>query len=252
MSFDVAAEAYAQFMGRYSVPLAGEFVRLLDPQPGQRALDVGCGPGALTGFLVDRLGASAVCAIDPSAPFVAAVQSRFPDLDVRRAAAEQLPFADGGFDLCLAQLVVHFMTDPETAAREMRRVTRPDGLVAASVWDYGGNRSPLSVFWRAVRELDPTSAGEADLAGTREGQLFELFTAAGLRDVQQRVLTISVAHVGFEQWWEPFTFGVGPAGVHVAKLDATQRAELRQRCAALLPDGPFEIEACAWVATGRA
>jgi SAM-dependent methyltransferase len=252
VSFDVPAAAYARFMGRYSMPLAAQFVRLLGPQPGQRALDVGCGPGVLTALLVERLGSAAVRAVDPSEPFVVAARNRFPDVEVRQGVAEALPYADDEFDLAAAQLVVHFMTDPAAGLREMRRVTRPGGLVAASVWDYGGGRAPISAFWRAVRQMEPASTGEAHLAGARDGQLVELFAGAGLHDVRQSVLRVRVPVAGFEEWWEPFTLGVGPGGVHVARLDEAQGAELKARCAALLPGGPFEIDACAWVATGRA
>ncbi len=252
MSFEVTAGAYAQFMGRYSAPLAAEFLRLVDPRPGQNALDVGCGPGVLTELLADRLGAAAVCAIDPSEPFVLALRGRRPGVDVRHGGAEHLPFADDSFDLALAQLVVHFMADPVAGLREMRRVTRSGGLVAASVWDYENDRSPTSVFWRAFQQLDPSSSGEADLAGAREGHLVELFTAAGLRDVEEHVLTVRVPLSGFDEWWQPFTLGVGPAGVGLAALDDTGRADLKARCAALLPEGPFTIDAAGWTATGRA
>lgn len=238
-------------MGRYSVPLAGQLVEFLDPPAGWRAVDVGCGPGALTALLVERLGRPAVGAIDPSEPFVRAVRERFPGLDVRHGVAEDLPYADDDFDLALAQLVVHFMTDPIAGLREMGRVTRSGGLVAASVWDYRGDRAPISPFWRAVRDMDPSATGESDLAGAGEGELVELFGAAGLRDVRQGVLTVNARFTDFDDWWEPFTLGVGPAGAHFARLDAAQRAELKQRCATLLPSPPFEIEARAWVATGR-
>ena len=252
MSFDVPGDAYTRFMGRFSQPLAVEFIRLVDPRPGQRALDVGCGPGALTALLVDRLGASAVAAVDPSEPFVAGVRGRFPDVAVRCAAAEALPYPDAGFDLTLAQLVVHFMSDPVAGVREMARVTRPGGVLAASVWDFGSDRAPISAFWTAVRQLDPGSTGEAQLAGARDGRLVELFEAAGVSDVEQHVLTIRSSFAGFDDWWQPFTLGVGPAGAYLAQLDGHQCAELRAQCAALLPDGPFELEACAWVALGRA
>ena len=119
MTFVVSADAYARFMGRFSSPLAGRFLDLLAPRPGQRALDVGCGPGALTAPLVDLLGVDAVAAVDPSAPFVAAARERLPGVDVRTAGAEELPFADGTFDLTLAQLVVQFMTDPVAGLREV-------------------------------------------------------------------------------------------------------------------------------------
>jgi SAM-dependent methyltransferase len=252
VSFDVEAEAYARYMGRYSAPLATEFIRLLDPHAGRRALDVGCGPGALTALLVERLGVGGVCAVDPSESFIAAARARFPDLDVRHAAAEDLPFADRDFDLTVAQLVVHFMADPAAGLREMSRVTRPGGLLAAAVWDYGGDRSPTSVFWRAAGQMDPSVTGESQRAGTRDGHLVELFTAAGLRHIRQDVLEIRVRFTSLDEWWEPFTLGVGPGGAHVARLGTARRDELKQRCEALLPSAPFEVEACAWAATGRA
>ena len=184
MSFDVSADAYLRFMGRYSEPLAVQFADLAGVQPGQRVLDVGCGPGALTAELVRRTGAEAVSAVEPSASFAAAVRERLPGVDVRRSAAEQLPFPDDTFDAALAQLVVHFMTDPVQGLREMSRVTRPGGMVAACVWDHAGGRGPLTAFWSAVRELDPAADDESGLAGVREGHLARLFAQAGLGQAQ--------------------------------------------------------------------
>ena len=180
MSFDVGADAYLRFMGRYSEPLAVRFADLAGLSRGQRALDVGCGPGALTAELVRRLGANAVRAVDPSASFVAAARKRLPGVGISRSAAEQLPFPDGGFDTVLAQLVVHFMADPVAGLREMGRVASPGGTVAACVWDHAGGRGPLAVFWGAVLELDPAAHDESGLAGVREGQLASLFAEAGL------------------------------------------------------------------------
>src|SRR5690242_16493174 len=231
-------------MGRYSGPLAVKFMALAGVREGDRTLDVGCGTGALTAELVARVGANAVAAIDPSESFVKAVRARLPDVDVRRAAAEALPFPDGEFDCVLAQLVVHFMADPVTGLSEMARVTRPGGLVAACVWDHAGGSGPLSLFWRAVHELDPEARDESGLAGAREGHLAELFAAAGLRDIESSVLTVRVRFVDFDDWWEPFTLGVGPAGDYVTRLDAAKRDELRAHCARLLPgDAPFDIVA---------
>ncbi|MDT4992263.1 MAG: hypothetical protein QOH97_2155, partial [Actinoplanes sp.] len=235
MSFEVGADAYGRFMGRYSEPLAARFVSLAGGVAGQRVLDVGCGTGALSAQLVDHGGV--VSAVDPSESFVAAARSHFPGLDIRQAAAEQLPYADDTFDSVLAQLVVHFMTDPVAGLTEMARVTRTGGAVAACVWDHAGGGSPLSVFWRAVLEADPRALDESALAGAREGHLAELFTAAGLHEIEPGVLTVRVGFASFDDWWEPFTLGVGPAGDYVAQLDAAGRAELRNRCARLLPAG---------------
>ena len=250
MSFIVGADEYDRFMGRYSAPLAPQFAELARVAAGQRALDVGCGPGSLTAELVRRLGPGAVSAVDPSEPFVAAARERHPGVSVLRAAAEDLPFEDGGFDAALAQLVVHFMVDPVAGLREMARVTRADGLVAACVWDHAGGRGPLSVFWHAARDLDPRVEDESSLAGAREGHLGELFRSAGLREIEASALSVSVEHPSFEAWWEPFTLGVGPAGGHAAGLDAEQQARLRERCRELLPEPPFALTALAWAARG--
>ena len=169
VSFDVSADAYARFMGRWADPLAVVFAAYAGVRAGQRALDVGCGPGALTALLVERLGAEAVSAVDPSASFVAATRARLPGVDVRTGVAEDLPYDDDSVDVALAQLVVHFMADPVAGLTEMRRVTRPGGVVAATVWDHAGLSGPLATFWQAVRELDPAAPGEADLPGTRDG-----------------------------------------------------------------------------------
>jgi SAM-dependent methyltransferase len=252
VTFDVAAEAYDSFMGRYSRLLSGQMADLAGVRSGQRVLDVGCGPGALTRELVARVGAENVAAADPSEPSVAAMRERFPGVDVRHAPAEDLPFADDEFDAAIAQLVVHFMTDPIAGLVEMRRVTRPDGVVAACVWDHAGGQGPLGTFWQAAKALDPTVRDESDLAGTREGHLKELFEAAGLRGVSATVLTATLDHATFDEWWEPYTRGVGPAGQYVKSLDDDARIDLRDACRSRLGNGPFQIVARAWAARGLA
>jgi SAM-dependent methyltransferase len=252
MSFDVAAEAYDSFMGRYSRLLSPQLADLAGVRDGQRALDVGCGPGALTAELVSRLGAVAVAAVDPSEPFVAAARKRHPGVQVLRASAEHLPFPDRTFDVSLAQLVVHFMSDPVAGLAEMARVTRRGGVVAACVWDHAGSQGPLSGFWEAARLLDPDVIDESTLAGTREGHLAELFEAAGLHEVEGATLSASLEHSSFEAWWEPFTRGVGPAGSYLGSLSVERRAELRETCRAMLPAAPFVLPARAWAARGLA
>lgn len=251
MTFNVSADAYGRFMGRYSEPLAVRFAELAGVRAGQRALDVGCGPGALTAQLVDRLGADAVSAVDPSPSFVEAVRERFPDIDAQSGTAEQLPFLDDSFDLALAQLVVHFMSDPVAGLREMARVTRPGGIVAACVWNHAGGDGPLTTFWQAARDIDPLVRDESQLAGAREGHLAELAQAAGLTDIESSALTVSVRFATFEEWWDSFTLGVGPAGAHVAQLDEAGRDALRARCAQLLPSAPFDVTASAWCVRAR-
>jgi len=252
VTFLVPAEAYGRFMGRFSEPLAAEFADACGVRTGQRVLDVGCGPGALTAELVRRLGPDAVTAIDPSPPFVEATAARLPRVDVRTGAAEDLPFADDAFDAALAQLVVHFMADPVQGLREMRRVARPGGTVGACVWDFGEGGSPLSVFWRAAREIDPAAPDEAGRAGTREGQLADLASRAGLEAIESGTVSVTVDFATFDDWWEPFGLGVGPVGAYVRGLDPDTLAALRTRCAELLPPAPFTVTASAWSVTARA
>jgi SAM-dependent methyltransferase len=251
MSFDVAAESYDRYMGRYSVQLSPQLADLAGVRHGQRALDVGCGPGALTTELVARLGAAAVAAVDPSEPFVAAARERHPGVEVLLASAERLPFPDRSFDATLAQLVVHFMSDPVAGLIEMARVTRRDGVIAACVWDHAG-QGPLSLYWRAARLLDPEVDDESQLPGVREGHLAELFEAAGLHEIESGVLWVSLEHSTFDAWWEPFTKGVGPAGSFLAGLSVDRQVELRETCRSMVPTTPFVVTARAWAARGLA
>jgi SAM-dependent methyltransferase len=248
--FAVAAESYDRFMGKFSAPLAPALCDFTGVDSG-RVLDVGCGPGALTTELVRRLGAEGVAAIDPSEPFVEAARDRHPGVDVRLGPAESLPFADAEFDAAIAQLVVHFMADPVGGLREMARVTRSGGVVAACVWDHAGGRGPLSPFWNAVRELDPGAEDESRLPGARQGHLVELFSAAGLTEIEGSTLSVAVAHASFDEWWEPFTLGVGPPGAYLARVDEVTRERVREHCRQAVGEAPV-ITADAWAARGRA
>jgi ubiquinone/menaquinone biosynthesis C-methylase UbiE len=252
VTFDVAADAYDRFMGRYSRALSPQLADFAGVRGGQRVVDVGCGPGALTSELVARVGAQAVAAADPSQPFAEAARDRHPGVEVAVAPAEDLPFEDGAFDVALAQLVVPFMNDAIGGLSEMRRVTRAGGGVAACAWDHGGGQSPLAPMWRAVRDLHPGALNESVQAGTREGHLAELMAQAGCTEVEDDALSVRIEHDTFDEWWEPFTLGVGPAGAFVAKLDPDAVEELREHCRTLMGDGPIVIPARAWAARGRA
>ena len=252
MSFDVPADAYGRFMGRFSEPLAAQFAAFLRLAPGQDVLDVGCGPGALTAVLAVELGPEHVSALDPSESFVAAVRARLPGVDARPGTAEALPWPDDSFDCAAAQLVVHFMADPAAGIAEMARVTRAGGTVAATVWDFADGTAPLSAFWLAAKEIDPAAPGEADRPGTRDGQLAALLRQAGLSEIDATALTVTLSFASFDEWWTPLTFGVGPAGGYLAGLDDAHRAAIRAACARLFPNAPFTLPARSWTARARA
>jgi SAM-dependent methyltransferase len=236
-------------MGRYSAVLSPQFADFAEVAGGQRVLDCGCGPGALTAELVRR-GAE-VAAADPSAQFVAAMRERYPDVDVREAGAEELPFEGASFDAALAQLVVHFMEDPVRGLSEMARVTRDGGVVAACVWDLTGGRAPITPFWDAARELDPNVTGETQRAGAGEGKLPELFAQAGLTEIEETALPVHVEHPTFDEWWRPFTLGVGPAGAYYQELEPAKQQELERLLREQLGE-PLTLETRAWAARGIA
>lgn len=250
MTFEVAADAYQAFMGRYADRLAEQLIAQLAPVPGQRALDVGAGPGAVALRLADLLGADHVAAVDPSPPFVEALRTSLPGADVALASAESLPFADDSFDLVIAQLVVQFMSDPARGIAQMARVTRAGGRIAVSVWDFGGGRSPLSIFWQAANELFDDVPDESGQRGSTAGELAQLLGDAGLSVVADTELAVDLFYDSFESWWQPYELGVGPAGAYVATLAPADRSALRQRCAQLLPPAPGPHHAVAWVAIG--
>lgn len=252
MTFEVAGEAYDRFMGVYSRPLAAQLADWLELGEGQHALDVGCGPGALTSQLVDRLGAEHVAAIDPSAPFVDAVRARLPGVDVRRGTADTLPFDDDRFDATTACLVVHFMPDPVAGLTEMARVTRAGGWVAATVWDLAGSRAPMWPVWAAFAEIRPGGLAEEHLPAGTQHELRRMFEAAGIRDVEAVEMPVTVTHDSFEEWWEPYLRGVGPIGEELAALDPTDRQRVRDLCHERLGAGPFDLAAVAYAVRGRA
>lgn len=252
--FAVAADAYDRLMGRYLPTLGVAFADAAEVggEPGQRALDVGCGPGGLTTELVRRLGADQVAAIDPSSSFVEACRRRHPGVDVRQGVAEELPWPEASFEVTLGSLIAGFLRDPARAAAEMCRVTRPGGRVGLCFWEI--ERMPLiTTYWQAVFDVDPTARGEAELFGRRAGQLSGLLTDAGLEAVGECSLLATARYADADDWWSSFTGEAGPVGAQYARMDADQRARVRARGYQLLgnPEGPFELEAYTWCAVGR-
>jgi SAM-dependent methyltransferase len=251
VQFAASAGRYDRFMGRYTPTLAVALADATGVAAGMHVLDVGCGPGGLTRELVARVGAANVAAIDPAPQFVAACRERNRGADVREGSAEELPWADGTFDAALSSLVIGFMRDADRGVCEMARVTRPGGAVAACMWDIvTGGMTMLRTFWAAVGRVQPGAQGEQSLAGTAEGDIEQRFRRAGLEDVIGGSLLAKAEYTGFDDFWEPFTYGVGPAGQHLASLTFEQRARVRDGCRETLPAGPFSLDARAWYASG--
>jgi SAM-dependent methyltransferase len=257
MTFAVEAEVYDRFVGRYGEPLGRELAGRAGVAPGMRALDVGAGTGKLTAVLARILGEEDVATVDPSEPFVAALTERFPAADVRAAAAEDLPFADGSFDAVLGQLVINFLSDPERGVEEMRRVARDGGVVAAAVWDYGEEMTMLTTFWEAAAALDAGGVAARDerlrMRFGQEGGLRDLWAEGGLRETENGAIVVSAHYASFDDLWEPFTRGVGPAGAYAVSLEPEALAALSDEYRTRLgsPEGPFELTARAWYAVGR-
>ena len=220
MSFEIAGDAYDRFMGRYSQQLAPQLADFAGVGPGMRVLDVGSGPGALTAELVDRVGAAGVAAADPSEMFAATCAERFPGVDVKRAPAEALPWPDATFDAALAQLVVNFMSDAVAGVREMHRVTRAGGVVAACIWDYLEGMRMLRTYWESALALDPAAPDEGrTMAIATADELRGIWLEAGLDDVESGVFDVEAEYDDFDAFWEPLTVGAGPAGTYCKSLD---------------------------------
>ena len=251
-AFAVAGDAYDRFMGRYSRELAPKLIEFAGVEPGMRVLDVGCGPGALAERLAALVGSEHLGAADPSEPFVEACAERLPGADVRRAEAEELPWEEEAFDAALAQLVVNFMKDAEAGVSEMRRVVRRGGVVGACTWDYDGEMQMLRAFWDAARAVDPHAPDEGSMPFTRPAELERLWREVGLNDVETRALVVEMTYSDFDDFWEPFTLGVGPAGSYCQSLEPEQREALRKDLFNRLgsPEGQFTLNARAWAVRG--
>jgi SAM-dependent methyltransferase len=249
MTFDVSGDAYDNFMGRYARELAPAFADYAGIRSGSM-VDVGCGSGLLTEELAARLGAENVAAVDPS-PLVEACAARVPDADVRKGAAEALPWPDATFDAALCQLVLHFLDDPVAGLVEMGRVTRPGGTVAACSWNFE-EMLLLWTFWQSARAIVPAARGEQlEFASLEE--FGELADRAGLEDVDAARLDVSSQYESFDELWGSFQLGVGPAGAFCASLDPETRdavrGEYRRRIGE--PAGSFTLSAQAWALRGR-
>lgn len=250
---------YEHFMGRWSRLLAPGFVAFSDAKDGDRVLDVGTGTGALASALEAAVTSGEIVGIDPSEGFLSYAKTNVKSGRVRFEVgdAQALKFKDATFDQTMALLVMNFIPDHTKAISEMRRVTRPQGVVSACVWDYNAGMEMLRFFWDEVVALDPAMApkDERHMKLSREGQLSELWKKAGLINVQEKPLTIEQAYVSFDDYWGPFTRGAGPGGAYVVSLTDERRQQLETRMRKRLlgdrADGAFVLKARAWCVRGE-
>lgn len=251
--FRAEGEAYDLFMGRYSQLLARPFADFADVVAGLDVLDVGCGPGALTGELAARVGPTMLRAVDPSPTFVAACSARHPDVDVRLGRAEALPCEDASVDRVLSQLVLHFVSDADRTAQEFARVLRPGGVAAACAWDFAQGMQLLRLFWDAaltVRSDAPDEARTLRFGGP--GEIAALFEDVGLVEVEETELAVESRYRDFDELWTGLLAGIGPAGAFCVALAPDERNALRSELFARLgaPEGEFVLGAVARAARG--
>jgi SAM-dependent methyltransferase len=251
MFFD--SDAYERFMGRWSRRLAPLLIDFAEVDAGQAVLDVGSGTGALS-FAAAAVPAVRVTGVDPAMPYIRYAQEHTKDERVRfeLADAQALPFPDGTFDRALSLLALNFVPDPDRALSEMTRTTRPGGVVAAAVWDYGDGMEMLRAFWDEAVALDPTAPDERTMPLSRRGELAALWRAHRLERVEETPLVIELPFASFDDYWQGFLGSQGPAGMYTATLTESQRAALRSRLNDRLAParGSFTLRACAWAARG--
>jgi SAM-dependent methyltransferase len=251
--------AYDGYIGRWSRPVAREFVDWLAIPPEQRWLDVGCGTGALTQTILDHARPASVTGVDPSPEYLAVTRNQIPDERAQFApgTAQEIPERDHSFDAAVSGLVLNFVPEPIDAVREMARVVRPGGAVALYVWDYGESMQLLRTFWDAATALDPAAAkmdeGRRRFPICDPDTLRDLFKIADLVNAEVRLIQVPTLFRDFDDYWLPFLTGQGPAGGYVASLSPERRETLRERLRTTLPinaDGTIDLVAGAWATRG--
>lgn len=251
-------DAYERFMGRWSRVLAPLLVDFAGVQDGDAVLDVGAGTGALSAALARAAPSSRITGIDPSKPYVALAQERQGNARVHFEAgdAQRMRFDSASFDRTVSLLVVNFIPDARAAVKEMVRVTKPGGTVAAAVWDYGEGMEMLRAFWDEAVALRPGDGAkdERHMPFCRSGELSALWRESGLERVSEAALTVDTRFTSFEDYWQPFLGRQGPAGGYVASLSETDRdalrAHLQRRVLGGGPDRPVTMRARAWAVRG--
>jgi SAM-dependent methyltransferase len=242
-------------MGRWSRLVGEKFIDWLAAPTGLKWIDVGCGSGALSAAIAKTQNPRELVAIDQSEGFVQSTRQRLGSrAECVIGDALDIPSPDSRFDLAVSGLVLNFVPEPEKMLREMRRVAIPDGVVAVYIWDYAGRMEFLTYFWDSVLDLDPDAI---DLHEARrfpdanaEG-LARQFVESGLTDVIVEPIEVTTRFESFDDYWQPFLGGQGPAGTYVFNLENTDKEKLRTHLSDRLPiqaDGSVQMTSRAWCA----
>jgi ubiquinone/menaquinone biosynthesis C-methylase UbiE len=254
------ADTYDSYMGRWSKKLAELFLDFAGLADGERVLDIGCGTGSLTFALPVRKNIAAVQAIDYEAQFVEAARERNNDsrINIQQGDACSLQFADSQFDRALSMLVLHFVPDSDRAVAEMRRVVRPGGVAAATVWDNYGGQPGIRMFWDTLAAIEPQADTRRSAflirPTNRAHELASAFSRAGFADVTETELSIRMEFANFDDYWIPLMAGQGTQAAYLESLPG----EIRQRIVNAVrnaylsgqPDGPRSFVSVAWAVRG--
>jgi trans-aconitate methyltransferase len=254
-----SGDAYEPYVGRWSRLVAREFLAWLAVPPAAAWLDVGCGTGALTSVILAEAAPARVEAVDPALPYVRFAESRVrnPRAVFVNADAQALPQPSQSIDATVSALALNFIRDPHVAVAEMTRVTAAGGVVAAYVWDYAGEMQLMRRFWDAAAALDPHAATLDEARRfpiCHPAALESLFRGARLQNVETRAIDVPTRFTDFDDYWQPFLGGQGPAPTYAMALADERRAALRERIRDALPvaaDGSIELIARAWAVRGR-
>lgn len=249
---------YEQYVGRWSRRVAPPFLSWLSVPAGRKWLDVGCGTGALCAAILDHCSPSSVVGVEPSEGFLRTAKENLGDrVELRQGSATAIPLGDESVDVVVSGLVLNFVPDQRAALLEMARVTGSNGTIAAYVWDYAGKMELMRYFWDAAVELDAEAAQLDEGARfplCRPGALEALFTGAGLTAVDVVAIDIATLFSGFDDYWQPFLGGQGPAPAYAMSLDESARTRLRERVRARVPteaNGSIRLTARAWAIRAR-
>jgi len=244
---------YERYVGRWSRRVAPVFLSWLGIPAGRSWVDVGCGTGALCAAILDQCSPSSVAGVEPSEGFLEAAKENLAGrAALHQGSATSIPLDDASVDVVTCGLVLNFVPDPRAALLEMARVTCTNGTIAAYVWDYSGKMELMRYFWDAAVDLYPDAAKLDEgvrFPLCRPQALDDLFASTGLRDVATTPIDIPTTFADFDDYWQPFLGGQGPAPAYAMSLDETARVRLRDRISEHLPiaaDGSIALTARAW------